>query len=220
MSDWHRLLRGAFAFETAPFGSHPCDERRALEAIAMAIRAGASRMDIEDEICEYLSSKKYNPERIPDQIRIFRKFFSKQYMEIRNCWILSRPIENRKTFISIFSGRKPIDDILYYCMHIYQTLEYNDATQFMRAKKKRWPTFQIKFHRFESGGLWEGRASIGSNPEYLLEKADATLRRNWIQILTLCGIRYPSPMTPVPPGKGFAFAANDRAYRALILLVL
>jgi hypothetical protein len=200
--DWQRLLRGAFAFETAPFASHPSDERRALEAVALATRCGVSKIEIERKIREYLLSKNYNPDRIPNQIRAFRKFFAAQYAEIKNCWILSQPKNGEQEFVYIFSGRKSLDDILYYCMHIYQCPEFNGATQFMRAKKKRWPTFKVDFHRFEGGGLWEGRASIGSDPTYLLERAYAVLSKRLDPTSAVVWRPLPIPNDPGPTWEG------------------
>lgn len=177
MSDWRRLLKGAFAFGTAPFASHPNDERRALEAIAHAIREGISKQEIEAEIRSYMTGKGVHPDFIIYQVKIFRIFFSKQYSIIRNCWILSAPNTGDYNFIALFSGRISLETILWHCMYIYESREFNQTTQFMRAKKKLWPTFRIDFHRFPGGGLWEGRARLGESPQYLLERADATLSR-------------------------------------------
>jgi hypothetical protein len=175
MLDWQTQLKGAFAFQAAPFAVHPNDERRAIAAISNAIRSGASKADIELEIREYLTTHCCTQEFILYQISLFRSFFRRQYAQVKNCWILSRPNPDTNEFIAIFSGRKSLDDILWHCMHIYQIREFNQATQFMRARKKRWPNFQIKFHEFDGGALWEGRTYVGENPAYILEKADATL---------------------------------------------
>jgi hypothetical protein len=174
--DWRKQLKGAFAFDSAPFASHPNDERRALLAIATAIRSGASKVDIEREICEYFRIKGFGAEFISYQLRLFRSYFSRHYSSIKNCWILSKG-QKKPEFVAIFSGRVAIDKILHHSMHIYETREYNHSTQFMRAKKKSWPVLRVRFHEFASGALWQGRISIGDCPTYLLERADANLTK-------------------------------------------
>ncbi len=205
MADWHRQLRGAFAFDSAPFASHPTDERFACGAIANAVRFGASKSEIETEIYRYLRSRGVAPNYIEIQVRYFRIYFSSKYSSIKNCWILSKSINESQEFISIFSGRKSVDDILCHCMYIYESKEFNHATQFMRAKKKRWPTFSIEFHRFESGGLWEGKASIGSNPTYTLEKGDAVLSKALDPSSIVVWKAKPIPEDPGPTWSGLRY---------------
>jgi hypothetical protein len=175
--DWRRQLKGAFAFDSAPFAVHPNDERRAIAAISSAIRSGASKIEIEQEIRAYFESRSARAEFISYQLKLFRSYFSRQYSMVKNCWVLSKPSPQNSEFVAIFSGRTAIDKVLYYSMHIYESREYNQSTQLMRAKKKIWPVFRIRFHEFPSGGLWEGKALIGECPEYLLEKADAILTK-------------------------------------------
>lgn len=51
---WRRLLRGGFAFETAPFAVHPLDRERARLKYHFALRAEASAEDILLEARNYL----------------------------------------------------------------------------------------------------------------------------------------------------------------------
>ncbi|MER9475080.1 hypothetical protein [Mesorhizobium sp. M0520] len=198
MADWRRQLKGAFAFDSAPFAVHPNDERRALTAISNAIRSGASKIEIEREIEKYFQDRTTGQEFILYQIYLFRSYFNRQYSIIKNCWILSKTSTNGVEFITIFSGRTSIDTVLYHCMHIYASREYNQATQLMRAKKKSWPVFRIQFHQFESGSLWEGRASIGESPDYLLERADATLSKG---LDPTSSITWRPKLIPKDPGE-------------------
>jgi hypothetical protein len=196
MADWRRQLKGAFAFDSAPFAIHPNDERRALIAISNAVCSGASKAEIEGEIERYFRDRKSAEEFIKYQIRLFRSYFGRQYSAISNCWILSKPSANSVEFIAIFSGRTSIDNVLYRCMHIYESREYNQATQLMRAKKKSWPVFRIQFHTFESGALWEGRALVGESPGYLLERADATLSKGLDPTSSIVWRSKPIPKDP------------------------
>ncbi len=52
--EWRRLLKGGFAFETAPFAVHPLDHRRAERMVFVAARAGALRSDILDAATVHL----------------------------------------------------------------------------------------------------------------------------------------------------------------------
>jgi hypothetical protein len=196
--DWRRQLKGAFAFDSAPFAIHPNDERRAIVAVSNAIRSGATKADIEQEIGDHFRSRNAREEFISYQLKLFRSHFSRQYSMVRNCWVLSKPLPQKPEFVAIFSGRTGIDSILSFCAHIYESREYNNATQFMRAKKKVWPIFRIQFHAFPSGALWEGKAIIGNAPEYLLEKADATLSKGLDPSSTV--VWKPKPV-PDDPGE-------------------
>ncbi|MCZ8545322.1 hypothetical protein OOJ09_14105 [Mesorhizobium qingshengii] len=205
MADWRRQLKGAFAFDSAPFAVHPNDERRARTAISNAIRSGASKTEIEREIEKYFQDRKSAQEFIKYQIGLFRSYFGSQYSTIRNCWVLSKATLNGAEFIAIFSGRTSIDDILCHCMHIYESREYNQATQLMRAKKKSWPVFRIQFHPFESGALWEGRAFVGESPDYLLERADATLSKGLDPTSSITWRPKPIPKDPGETWHGMRY---------------
>lgn len=53
-AEWRRLLRGAFAFQKAPFASHPLDQRRAVKMQDVARHVNASNSDILAEALNYL----------------------------------------------------------------------------------------------------------------------------------------------------------------------
>jgi hypothetical protein len=199
---WQNQLKGAFAFDTAPFAVHPNDEKRAVKAVSAAIRDGANKNIIELEIADYLKKKNCDDEFIKNQISIFRVFFRKQYKKISNCFVLSKPVGENKKFVYIFSGRDKFDQILYHAMHIYHEKEINNATVFMRAKKKSWPTFAINFHEFPAGGLWSGLSYIGLEPEYILEKSDAWLSSGLDAELSVIWLPKPIPADPGPTWEG------------------
>lgn len=52
--DWRRLIKGGFAFDSAPFAGHPLDRRRAENALALAFAQGISPEEILGEAHEHL----------------------------------------------------------------------------------------------------------------------------------------------------------------------
>jgi hypothetical protein len=57
MKPWRELVPGGFA-DDGSFGVHPCDERRAKQAICAAIEAGASFDDFQNAMFLYLHRKR------------------------------------------------------------------------------------------------------------------------------------------------------------------
>lgn len=55
-AEWRRLLRGAFAFQEAPFAVHPLDQRRAVKMRAIVRHMNVSKSDVIAEALNYLSN--------------------------------------------------------------------------------------------------------------------------------------------------------------------
>lgn len=74
--DWKNLIPGAMAGDTAPFGLHPNDEKRAKEAISQAKEANATFEDFECEIVSYSWRRGIrNIDKIEAQVERARKFW-------------------------------------------------------------------------------------------------------------------------------------------------
>ena len=202
---WKNQLRGAFAFYNAPFASHPTDEKFALSALSLALREGSSREDIEQEIRTYLNSKAIQKSYIEQQVKWFRIYFRSMYSEMTNCWILHCPQNTERNFLAIFSGRTNLHKVLYHAMQIYESKEFNQVTQFMRAKKKSWLVFSISYYTFPSGAQWQGRVFIGKSPNYVLERADAFLSKGLNPDSIVCWKPKAIPDDPGPSWEGMPY---------------
>ena len=74
--EWKKLIPGAMAGDTAPFGQHPNDEKRGKEAIAQAKKSNATFEDFECEIVSYCWRKGIrNIETLEAQIERARKIW-------------------------------------------------------------------------------------------------------------------------------------------------
>ena len=74
--EWKNLIPGAMAGDTAPFGLHPNDEKRAKEAVSQAKKANATFKDFECEIVSYCWRKGIrNIEKIETQIERAKKIW-------------------------------------------------------------------------------------------------------------------------------------------------
>ena len=206
VNNWKRELRGGFCFENAPFASHPSDAKRALHAIAHAVRDGANQNDIEREIVAYLRSRQIADEFITYQIRLFRDFFKSQYREMKNCWLLYKETDSGREIKSIFSGRKKYLDIIYRSIIIFESHEYNEATLFMRAKKKSWPTVKIQPYTYPSGAFWEGKTEICNDPLYIVERGDAKLSQKLDPNSGIIWKPKSPPSDPGPTWEGMTYS--------------
>lgn len=109
----------------------------------------------------------------------------------------------------MISGRKSFYAALEIAVPTFESKEYNQATQFMRAKKAKWPVMSVRMYEYESKALWSGRAVISQEPLYILERADAWLSNKLDPTSAIVWRPKDPPPDPGPTWAGIAY--NDIA---------
>ncbi|WP_168453774.1 hypothetical protein [Sphingopyxis microcysteis] len=88
--EWRRLLKGGFAFETAPFAVHPKDSRRAERMFFVAARAGADKSDILCAAADHLRDHGVNENGLTIQLAGVERFLDRYKIigKARSSWLV------------------------------------------------------------------------------------------------------------------------------------
>ncbi len=163
---WQKLLKGAFAFQTAPFAGHPLDEQRAVQMFHAALRAGASEDDIAAEAIEYLKAEGCHADEIEGQVARIRAFEPKPTRRLRStrAWLVTLESPDRlNTVISIFKYQRSPDFIREYMEQYFIDRFYTPQEKLLYAKSKKHNPHPAQYELLD-GVPWQGRITCGHNP--------------------------------------------------------
>lgn len=129
---WRRLLRGGFAFETAPFAVHPKDAARAREMYFMALRAGASRQDVLEEakshLIEMIPSSPKEVRRLMRSVDAFMKGLDRAAHK-KAAWVVfwNGPDLRRdaNSVVAILDPRKAQEKVFEFVEQTYASTTYS-----------------------------------------------------------------------------------------------
>lgn len=128
--DWKRLLEGGFAFQNAPFASHPLDAGRARKAVFSSIRAGISSDDFLTEADVYLREcVGFGPE-IKDQIARVEEFLSqtKLVRKKKSAWLIYQTEASHHSpseVLCIIDSRRGVDRVSQLVEQMYMAQNYS-----------------------------------------------------------------------------------------------
>lgn len=163
---WQTLLKGAFAFQTAPFAGHPLDEQRAVQMFHTALRAGASEEDIIAEAIRYLRAEGCHPDEIERQIARVRSFEPKPTRRLHSirAWLVTLESADKcSTVISIFKYQRSPEFIREYMEQYYIDQFYTPQEKLLYAKSRKCNPHPAQYELLD-GVPWQGRIICGHNP--------------------------------------------------------
>jgi hypothetical protein len=140
---WRRLLRGGFAFGTAPFAAHPLDAERAREMYFMALRAGASRQQVLDEAESYLNGEiPSNPREVRRLVKSVDRFMRglDRASHKKAAWVVfwtgpNTPLD-AESIVAILDPRKSQEKVLDFVEQTYVAASCS-LTEKMRLSTSR-----------------------------------------------------------------------------------
>lgn len=145
-SEWRRLLRGGFAFQNAPFASHPLDAERARKMLFFALRDNASPEQILDEARTYLDeamglgyqSVEQQLARVTAFLRTFHLVKKK-----KAAWLIfwnSIPASEEdlgREVLTIMDSRKSPERIEYFLEQTYIATQYGLREKMLYATRPK-----------------------------------------------------------------------------------
>jgi hypothetical protein len=144
---WRRLLRGGFAFESAPFAVHPLDQERARRMYYFALRAGASPKDILAEAKQYLENEVGLKDVADDNEQLKRvEQFLRQFKLVTKkhaAWLVfwnSMPAPDQVTdspIVAILDARKSIERIADFVEQTYMASCYSLGEKIHYASRRK-----------------------------------------------------------------------------------
>jgi hypothetical protein len=154
-TEWRRLLRGGFAFQNAPFGSHPLDGQRAHKMMLYALRAGATRETILREAHAYLSEDLgLGSLGTGDQIARVEAFLRTFRLVKRKkaAWLVfwnSIPPPSQepgREILTIIDSRKGVDRVREFVEQTYMASEYSVREKMLYSTRPKENPYPATIH--------------------------------------------------------------------------
>jgi hypothetical protein len=163
---WQQLLRGGFAFQTAPFASHPLDAQRAVQMVHAALRAGVSTAEINAEATAYLKSENVHPDEVVRQVdRVHRSVQSllKPLCSSRAWLVTLESTDAPAVVAAVFKAQRSADTVREYMEQHYIDRFYSPYEKLLYARSPRNNPYPAEFASLD-GVPWRGRITCGHNP--------------------------------------------------------
>jgi hypothetical protein len=163
---WREQLPGAFAFQTAPFASHPLDERRAVAMFHAALRAGATEDDIIAAAVAYLTDQHSPMDEIERQISRIRSFTPRPSSKVRSAraWLVTlESTDKPPQVVSVFKAQRSADFVREYMEQYYIDTYYSVQEKLLYAQSRKNNPYPATFEKL-NGVPWQGRITCGHNP--------------------------------------------------------
>ena len=163
---WQDLLPGAFDYMIGPFGIHPSDHERAECMFHLALRQGATIVDILEEAKLYLQSKGCNKQWIDKELKHIKNFRSraKSYPKSTRAWLITLEGKTQKTeVVSMFNSRKSPNYIREYIEQYYIDRFYSEREKIIYLSSRKYNPYPAESMKIE-GINWGGRFFCGNDP--------------------------------------------------------
>lgn len=169
--NWKRLIPGCFASETAQFGIHPCDGKRAKEMFHKAMRDGARPEDILVEVERYLKSRGVNENDVNEELTLIKRFAANpmKKTKMKSAWLITKEgTEISGEVVAILNYRKSADYVRELIENLYIRENYSLHEKFTYARSRKNNPYPAEFVRFNDA-RWLNCITCGHNP-YLLAR--------------------------------------------------
>ena len=167
---WQDLLRGGFAYQTAPFAVHPLDYGRAREMVYLARHHKISIADICHEARNYLSASGCDPMWISEEIERIETFYKSIKFQIRKktAWIVfwdevNSKYEYPQEIVAIFRSQKSGDFVRDFVFNYYISSICSLGEKVHYSSHSKDFPYQVDLERID-GIPWGGLMHCGHNP--------------------------------------------------------
>lgn len=170
--EWLRLLKGGFAFMTAPFAMHPLDAARARKMVFASIRDRVTTDDLKAAAIQHLETQGCNQDMIEENINRLFRFIStvKPTRTKKSAWLIYWEYmqddipEIEERIIAIWDGRKSGEKVREFVEQYYMAQSYSllEKTHFATHRKDN--PYPATFDRNGNGVQWSGVITCGGNP--------------------------------------------------------
>jgi len=167
---WRKQIPGCFAGQTAPFGGHPYDRRRAESMFNAAMCQGASWAEVKSAIEDYLRTRLNTAASLREEMRRVGRFRPNPFLNRRlgSAWLVTLdnaigPCHETCQVLSVLNYRRSPDQVRKFVEQLYINRFFDPWAQLTVARHRKANSYQAEFLKI-NGVRWEGRIICGNGP--------------------------------------------------------